>query len=142
MDYVAFYSRTGKPIAWIGANSDFTSIFLINGRPVAWIDSENTDAYSGRYLGWMQDGWVFDRAGDRAFFTSTASGGPAKPAHGARGARPARVAREARPARPARSQSWTVLSDESSSINDSVGKHTAQALSSHRIACLPRMVIR
>lgn len=116
MHYTTFYDHTGMPIAWIGDNTDYISIFLFNGRPVAWSDGEAIYSYSGRYLGWIEDGWIFDKAGKRVFYTSEASGGPAKPARkarparGARGARPARGARQARPARPARSSSWSLLS--------------------------------
>jgi hypothetical protein len=69
-------------------------------------------------LGWLENGWIFDRWGHHVFFTDKAQGGPAKPARqarparGARGTRPARGAREARPARPARSLSWSSLSSE------------------------------
>lgn len=119
MDYVTFYNHEGRPIAWVGDNQDYPSIFLFDGTPVAWIADDALYDYSGRYLGWLQDGWVRDRYGDAVFFTAEASGGPAKPARqarptrGARGARPARGAREARPARPARSTAWSSLSDES-----------------------------
>jgi hypothetical protein len=53
MDYVTFYNQGGTPIAWVADNA---SIFLFGGEPVGWIDGEFVYSYSGRYLGWMQDG--------------------------------------------------------------------------------------
>lgn len=119
MDYVTFYNREGRPIAWISDNQDYPSIFLFDGMPVAWISDDALYDYAGRYLGWFQDGWVRDRRGHAVFFTAEATGGPAKPARqarparGARGARPARGARETRPARQARTTLWSSTSDES-----------------------------
>jgi hypothetical protein len=119
MDYVTFYNHKGRPVAWISDNQDYPSIFLFDGTPVAWISEDAIYDYSGKYLGWLQDGWARDRSGAAVFFTGEATGGPAKPARqarparGARAARPARGAREARPVRPARSMSWSILSAES-----------------------------
>lgn len=119
MDYIAFYNKQGRPVAWIGDNKNFPSIFLFNGQPVAWLSDDSIYNYSGKYLGWFQDGWVRDRNGHAVFYTAEATGGPAKPARqarparGARAVRPARAAREPRPAKPARTTSWSPLSDES-----------------------------
>lgn len=116
LDYIAFYDTDGRPVAWVADNQDYTSIYLFEGQPVAWIADDCVFSYSGRYLGWYQDGWIRDRQGLAVFFTGGASGGPvrparrARPARGARSARPARGAREARPARPARKQTWSPLS--------------------------------
>jgi len=119
MDYIAYYNREGRPIAWLSDNGDYPSIFLFDGTPVAWIADNALYDYAGRCLGWLEDGWVRDRSGNAVFFTSEATGGPAKPARqarparGARAARPARGARDARPARPARTTSWSPFSAES-----------------------------
>jgi len=119
MEYVAFYNNEGRPIAWIGDNRDYPSIFLFNGNPVAWMADDGIYSYAGKYLGWYQDGWVRDKDGHAVFYTQEAIGGPARPARqarparGARGARPARSAREARVAKAARTTSWSSLSNES-----------------------------
>lgn len=108
------YSSSGEALAYV--DDDGRSIYLFNGKPVAWLSGDRLYDYSGRYLGWKQAGWVYDRSGHPTFFTTEASGGPAKPARrarparGARSPRPARGAREAAPARPARSMSWSALS--------------------------------
>ena len=109
-----FYNSKGEAIAYV--DRDGKSIYLFNGKPVAWLSKNRVYGYNGRYLGWYQMGWVYDRAGKPALFTSEASGGPvrparrARPARGARRARPARGARQAAPARPARSTAWSSLS--------------------------------
>jgi hypothetical protein len=116
MEIETLYNSHGRAVAYI---FDGEYAYLYDGRPAAFLRDEHVYAFSGRYLGWLQDGWVFDRLGQRAFFTSEATGGPARPARnarparGARQARPARGAREARPARPARSLHWSANSDES-----------------------------
>lgn len=111
-----FYDSGGSAIAYISEDSD--GIYLYSGAPVAYVDDEHLWSYRGRWLGWMQQGLIYDRRGRVAFFADDAQGGPAKPARrarparSARHARPARSAREARPARPARSASWSDLSGE------------------------------
>lgn len=117
MEITTLYNVRGRAVAYI--DRDGKSIYLYDGTPVAWLSEACVYAYSGRFLGWMKDGWLVARDGTRAFFTQASSGGPAKPARqarparGARGARPARGAREARPARPAARYGWSANSDES-----------------------------
>ncbi|WP_410522680.1 4-fold beta flower protein [Pedobacter sp. ISL-64] len=36
-------------------------------------------SFNGRYLGWMQNGWFYDRQGRPSLFSNGASGGPSKP---------------------------------------------------------------
>ena len=109
-----FYNRNGSAVAYL--DNDGKSIYLFDGSPVAWLHGDRVYGYNGRYLGWYQMGWVYDRSGYPTYFTRGASGGPAKPARrarpprGARRARPARRARQAAPARPARRTSWSPLS--------------------------------
>jgi hypothetical protein len=118
VDYVAFYNRQGRAVAWLSGDQDYPSIFLYDGRPVAWLSGDDIYDYSGNHLGWVQDGWVWDRTGKAVFFTGSAAGGPsrparkARPARAARMARPARGARQARLARPSRVVAWSPMSDE------------------------------
>jgi hypothetical protein len=110
------YDQHGAAIAYI--DDDETSIYIYDGTPVAWVMDDSVYGHNGRYLGWIQEGWFYDRGGHPAFFTDYARGGPvkparrARPARGARRARPARSAREARPARPACSLSWSDATGE------------------------------
>jgi hypothetical protein len=94
---ITFYNRNGRVVAYL--DDDGMSIYLFNGHPAALLEDGSIYAYTGKYLGWFQDGWIFDRAGKGAFFTDDAQGGPSKPARepgsarGARGAHPARSQR-------------------------------------------------
>lgn len=112
---VPLYDRRGRAVAYIYEGQ---YVYLYSGKPVAWLSDEHLYAYNGTYLGWLESGWVRDRQGHCVFFTTEATGGPAKPARGARpargakGARPARGARQARPARPAKSSVWAASSGE------------------------------
>src|ERR1700688_1350584 len=107
------YDIEGRAVAYIYKGE---YIYLCDGTPVAFLHDMHVYGFHGRYLGWIYNGWVFDRRGLRAFFKREATGGPARPARrarparGARHARPARAAREARPARPARSMAWSTTS--------------------------------
>lgn len=111
---LTFYNSQGGAIAYL--DDDNVSIYLYNGTPVAWLSGEDVYSYPGRYLGWMQEGWVFDRNGARAFFTDNANGGPVKPVRqvrpvrGVRDVRPVRGVREVRPVKPVKSLNWSRLS--------------------------------
>jgi len=109
------YNSTGHAIAYI--DRDGTSIFLFSGKPVCWLAKDDSlYTYSGKWLGWMEKGWIFDRKGKRAFFTDSARGGPGRPARSAnltrraKNARPTKAGRESHPSRPTRSLSWSRFS--------------------------------
>jgi hypothetical protein len=109
-----FYNKNGHAIAYIA--DDDKSIYLFDGTPVAYLNNEDVYAYRGRYLGWMYNGWVYDRNGNPIFFTEKASGGPSKPMKsmkplkGLKGMRPMRSMKEMRPMKPMRSSSWSLMS--------------------------------
>lgn len=113
-----FYNSEGRAVAYI--DDDGEAIYLYDGSPVAWLSDDGMFAYSGKFLGWLSDGWVRDLRGDCAFFTdSTSGGGPVrpvrqvKPVRGVRGIRPVRGVRQVRPVRPVNSLSWSRLRSES-----------------------------
>jgi len=95
------YNSQGQATAYIDDDGEY--IYLYNGSSVAWISDDAVYAYSGKYLGWINNGWFYDKKGCPAFFTDNSIGGPARPARGAR---------EARPARPARTSSWSNISSD------------------------------
>ena len=66
-----FYNRSGSAVAYL--DNDAKSIYLFNGLPVAWLSGDRVYGYNGRYLGWYQTGWVYDRSGHPALFTGGAS---------------------------------------------------------------------
>lgn len=104
------YDQAGAPIAYIA--DDGEHIYLFSGEPVAFLHDGGIYAYSGRFLGWLEGGWVIDRMGNRALFTQRAQGGPVRPVmgvlpvRGVRGVRPVKGVREIRPVRPVKSLIW------------------------------------
>lgn len=112
---ITLYNKHGKAIAYV--HDDEVHIYHYNGTPLGFLKEENIYNFRGRYLGWIYNGWYYDRNGKPTFFTENSSGGPARPAkqarpaRSARQARPAKSAREARPAKPARSLSWSTYSN-------------------------------
>ena len=54
MDYVTYFNSNGRPIAWVAEDNE--AIYLFDGSPVAWVSGDSIYSYSGRYLGWLQNG--------------------------------------------------------------------------------------
>lgn len=115
MEITTLYDSEGRAVCYL--DDDGTSIFLHDGSPVAWVSEQGIHTYGGSHLGWFEDGWVFNRAGDRVLFAEGATGGPARPLRqarplrGARRVRPPKTAREARPSKPIRSLCWAAGDD-------------------------------
>jgi hypothetical protein len=68
--------------------------------------------YSGRHIGWLQDGWIRDRDGNAVLFSAEAMGGPLKPLRqlpglkGLQGLRPLKGGPEL-PPKPIFSLNWS-----------------------------------
>ncbi len=114
---LTFYDKSGRPVAYA---EDETHIYLFDGEPVAYIDGDSIYAYSGKHLGWFEDGWVRDHSGKCVFFTEISSGsGPIKPIKRiktikyARRIQPIKGIRQIRPIKPIRQLSWSEFSGES-----------------------------
>ena len=107
---IEFFDRAGAAAAF---SPDDKSLFLWNGQPAAFIEGNEVYAYSGRFIGWVGNGWIVDDEGQRLLFEFDAVGGPAKPARtartipGQRGRNPTRLAPQPTPVRPALSSSWS-----------------------------------
>ena len=112
---LTFYNSTGRPVAY---TDDGENIYLFSGEPVAYLADGAVYSFSGTYLGWFDNGWIWDKNGKPVFFSERSSGGPSRPVRMMRPARAARQvrstkgARQARPARPGRSALWSDLSGE------------------------------
>ena len=110
---VVFYDQNGQPVAYAEHG---IHMYLFSGKPIAYIDSGSVYSFSGRHLGWYQDGWIRDNNGDAVLFTPGARGGPAKPGLAGLPGRagkqglPGKAGREARPGRPGFSGSWSGVS--------------------------------
>ena len=57
---ITFYDSHGKPTAY---TEDNEHIYLFSGKPVAYIDGSSVYSYSGRHLGWFDEGWIRDNSG-------------------------------------------------------------------------------
>lgn len=116
MDNVEYFDNTGSAVCY---SPDGEHIFLWTGKPVAFLHDGKVYSFTGRQLGWFENGWLYDRSNRPALFSKSATGGPvrparrAKPAKNARLAKPAKLARQAAIARPARSLSWSGVADAS-----------------------------
>ena len=106
---IEFFDRKGTATAFC----DGQSIYLWDGRPVAYLLDEKVFAFSGRFIGWLSDGWIIDEAGKCLLFESDAVRGPGKPPLQDRPVksvplgRPVRGALQAAPSRPAGSADWS-----------------------------------
>ncbi len=104
------YDRHGAAIAYC---DDGEHIFDWGGRPSAFFSDDRIYLYSGKIIGWIRNGWIYDLRGNALLFSENSSGGPvrparrARPAKGARSARPAKGAKQAASARPAFQSRWS-----------------------------------
>ena len=114
MDQILF-DRQGSPMAY---SDDKQNIYFYSGRAAGYIEDGAIYAFSGKYLGSFDKGWVRDNDGHCVFFTQSAVvvGGPPKPVMRARPAKndkkpsPARGLKKERPYAPAPRRTWSQLS--------------------------------
>ncbi|GGG50307.1 hypothetical protein GCM10011378_28060 [Hymenobacter glacieicola] len=116
---IPLYNTTGAPVAY--ADEACRGIYDGQGSLVAWFEGEFLYTAAGRYLGWAEQGWVYDRHGRPALFAENAIGGPARPPISPRATTlPARISwaalprplprRQPRPARRRRTAEWSPVS--------------------------------
>ncbi|WP_460611805.1 4-fold beta flower protein [Hymenobacter seoulensis] len=74
---IPLFNKAGVAIAF--ADDNCQAIFDAQGTVLAWFDQELLYATTGRYLGWAELGWIYDRDGQPALFTETAFGGLPRP---------------------------------------------------------------
>lgn len=113
---LVFYDHTGRPTAYT-ENSDV--LYSFNGRPVAYLDGDSLYSFSGKHLGWFDQGWVRDHQGACVFFTDHAAGsGPVKPVKhvlpvkSVKNVLPVRGAKNVKPVRSVDGLSWSRLSGD------------------------------
>ena len=110
---IDFYDKSGRPIAYM---ADGQHIYLFSGKPVAFLSGNAVYSFSGRHLGWFEDGWVRDKAGKCVFFTSDANGGPVKPVKrvkpvkGVKQVKPVKGVKQVKAVKAVKSLSWSNLS--------------------------------
>lgn len=107
---IEFFDQRGQATAFCERGTD---VYLWDGRAAAFIHDDRVFAYSGRFIGWVDNGWISDADGHCLLFEFDAVGGPAKPnrgarpSPGARGPRPPKGAQQAVPPRPKFSSQWS-----------------------------------
>ena len=72
-----FFNSLGKPTAFVGPDGETN--YLFSGFPVGYFHENRLFSFSGRQLGWFENGWIRDLNGNYSFFTDASLGGPAKP---------------------------------------------------------------
>ena len=109
------YDSRGVPVAY---SDDDEHIYTFPGQPVAYVHGDSVWSYAGAHLGRFDTGWLRDNAGNAAFFTEHATGGPLrplkalKPLKGLRALKPLKGLRQLRPLAPLPTLSWSPLSGE------------------------------
>jgi hypothetical protein len=110
---IDFYDRSGAPIAYC---QDGEHIYLFSGRPVAYLSGDAVYTFSGKHIGWFEDGWVRDKQGNCVLFTAAAKGGPVKPVKhvkpvkGVKQIRPVKGAKQVRSVKAVKTLAWSPLS--------------------------------
>lgn len=116
MDFITFYNKNGKAIAYLSERDDET-IYLFNGTPVAYIYDCCVYSFKGKHIGWYENGWIYDNNGYCVFFTQNATGGPVKPVKSVMPVRsttrvkPIKSVKAIKPVKPIKRLSWNYNSD-------------------------------
>ena len=109
-----FFDRNGAAAVYA---PDGEHLYAWDGRPVGYISDGRVYSYRGKLLGWMDNGWLYDRNNQPALFSAESTGGPVrpvrrvKPVKGVRGVRPVKSVREVAPVRNVRSLNWSGRAD-------------------------------
>lgn len=113
---MTFYDNHGNPIAYL---DDEIHFFLYTGEPVAYIVGDAVYSFSGKQLGWFEEGWIIDLQGLRVFFSDASHGGPMrplrkiKPLRALKQLKPLKSLRELRKSKKIKSLLWSTLSSKS-----------------------------
>lgn len=105
-----FFDRTGRATCY---SPDGEHLYLWNGRPSGFICDGKIYSFKGRVLGWIENGWLYDRRNAPALFSEDAVGGPVKPVRkvkpvkAVRAVRPVRGVRQVAHVRPVKSLNWS-----------------------------------
>ncbi|TAH37733.1 MAG: hypothetical protein EYC62_00415 [Alphaproteobacteria bacterium] len=110
-----FYNSAGQALAY---TEDDEHIFLFSGEPVAVIYEDSIYSFTGKHLGWLDNGWIYDQKGQAAFMTEHSKSGPSRPTKqlsplkSLRRLMPLKGLRALKPLKPLKSLSWSVLSSK------------------------------
>lgn len=105
-----FFDSSGEATCY---SPDGQHLYLWDGTPVGYFSNDKVYTFSGRLLGWIEKGWLFDRSNRPALFSAKASGGPMrpmrkmKPMKSMRQMRPMKSTRQLAHMKPLRSINWS-----------------------------------
>lgn len=105
-----FFDSNGRATCY---SPDGEHLYLWTGEPVGHFSDNKVYSFSGRLLGWIGEGWLYDRQNRPALFSADASGGPTRPMRqtmpmkAMRQMRPMKAMRQMAHMRPLRSLSWS-----------------------------------
>ena len=108
-----FYDKSGAPVAYC---EDGEHIYMFSGQPVAFLNEDTVYSFSGKHIGWFEDGWIRDKFGHCVFFTDEATSGPVKPVKhvkpvkGVKHVKPVKGIKEVTSVKAVKSLSWSPLS--------------------------------
>jgi hypothetical protein len=91
-----FFDSNGQVTCY---SPDGENLYLWSGEPVGYFASDKVYSFSGRLLGWIENGWLYDRSNQPALFSADASGGPMRPM---RAVKPVKSLRNVRPVKSVR----------------------------------------
>ena len=108
-----FYDAHGRPTHY---SPDDEHLYSWDGRPAGYLTDSAVYTFTGRFLGWFENGWLRDRANRPVLFSRAAIGGPLQPERrlpalrAQRHVRPLKGLRETRPEKPCAVRDWSRLS--------------------------------
>lgn len=82
------FEMSGAAVAYVAGDGE--SIYLWSGEAAAYLKEDSVYSYSGKHLGYFNDGWIRDDRGEAVVFTDASTGGPVRPVrqvHEVRGVR-------------------------------------------------------
>ncbi len=109
-----FYDRNGRATCY---SPDGENLYLWSGEPVGYFSDDKVYSFTGRLLGWIANGWLYDRSNRPALFSTEAAGGPLHPM---RQIAPVKSVRKVRPVKsvqqvphvmPLRSMGWSACAN-------------------------------
>lgn len=105
-----FFDNSGRATCY---SPDGEHLYLWTGQPVGYFDGDRVYSFSGRLMGWIGNGWLYDRHNRPALFSPDATGGPMRPMRqmmpmrSMRQMRPMKAMRQMAHLRPMQSLGWS-----------------------------------
>lgn len=105
-----FFDNSGRATCY---SPDGEHLYLWTGQPVGYFDGDRVYSFSGRLMGWIGNGWLYDRNNRPALFSPDATGGPMRPMRqmlpmrSMRQMRPMKAMRQMAHLRPMQSLGWS-----------------------------------